>query len=349
MTKEVNEHFVVDYGYYQRNIENYYKEIGFSAKTMTQFLIRLPLYIPVEERAIITIKIDDNNACTFLFSSIKVKDLLFSSNKVDKTLTYLKTYSVVEMMFSTSQEINVDESFLNETFDKLFFKLNELLVSFLMETKDYKLFRLNLSMLEFALIYKVMSLSNGEEMDSGLFMINFKVPEDAELIPFDKVQRIVWFTENVVAKQLNPFLVSEELMLSAFRQESNGAYKEAIMLAQSSVESLLRSLFRSFLVIEGKTDQADEIIENTSFMTMLKREFGARIGGNWNPESTGEVSEWYRETYKLRNRVAHGGLEPDGQQVSIAIQKANELRRFTISQLKINSKKYPDIVKYFQR
>lgn len=347
---KVSEHFVVDYRYYQRNIKDYYKKTGFNAKTMTQFLVRLPLFIPVDERGLITLKIDNDSVCTFLFSSIKVKDLLFSSSKIDNNLSYYKTYTIVEMMYSSNLDIEIDEAYLNHTFDKLFNKLNEIIISFLIETKDSKLYRLNLSMLEFSSIYRVMSLSNGKEINSGLFMLNFKVPADSELVTFEQVQRIVWFTENVVAKQLNPFLVSEELMLSAFRQEKNGSYKEAILLAQSSVESFLRSLFRLFLLSEGNSEkEVEEIIENTAFISMIKKKFNTRIGGNWNPESTGEVGEWYRETYKLRNRIAHGGLEPNSQQADIAIQKANQLRRFTIDLLKTKSKKYSEIFKYFQR
>lgn len=64
MTREISEHFIVDYGYYQRNVENYYKEIKLNVKTMTQFLVRLPLFIPVAERAIITVRIDNDTVCT---------------------------------------------------------------------------------------------------------------------------------------------------------------------------------------------------------------------------------------------------------------------------------------------
>lgn len=161
---------------------------------------------------------------------------------------------------------------------------------------------------------------------------------------------ILLFSQEVISKNKNPFITSEELMLSSFMQIDNGFYKEAIMLTQSSVESFLRTLYKYLLIEENiPQNEIDEKIRNIPFMSIVKKELSNRIGGNWNVESYSPIGNWYRNTYEIRNRVVHGGLNPNMNQAQLAINAASQLRAYTLQQLKSKLKKYYNILIYLDK
>lgn len=346
----LDNHFIVDYDYYNNNLKQYYINRGFDGKNLCQFLLRLPIYIPVPEKSIISVELKEKVACNFLFYSVNLPDILFTSASSADTLTYKKMYTVVEMIYITEEKLETDDKDLNIIFDDLMKKLNELILAIIIETKNYKLYQINTRMLEPTIIFRHIRLDSGENLSNGIFLLNHKVPVDKAIISEEQASRIIWFSQNVISKKINPFITSEELMLSSFRQKDNGFYKEAIMLAQSSVESFLRTLYKCILKDEDKTDyEIEKIMEEKPFMSIVKKEISSRIGGNWNPEAYGAIGNWYKETYKVRNKVAHGGLNPNLSETESAINRANELRLYVIQLIKSKSKGYPNIVVYFDR
>lgn len=115
---------------------------------MIQFLVSLPLYIPVDEDFSFSVNGDKGKIETFLFYSTNVKDLLFTSSASTKSISYDKKYTVVEIMYVYDEIMNSDEEKLNQVFDLLLEKVNELILSILIYNKDYDIYRINTKMLE---------------------------------------------------------------------------------------------------------------------------------------------------------------------------------------------------------
>lgn len=348
--KELSKHFKVDYNYYNRYFRENHIDMGINTKNMIQFLVRLPLYIPIDEDFSFSVNGDKGKIEIFLFYSTNVKDLLFTSSVSTKSISYDKKYTVVEMMYVSDEIMNSDEEKLNQVFDLLLEKVNELILSILIYNKDYDIYRINTKMLEPCIMYRHIDLETDKEINSGIFLLNQNIYVNQSIITKDDMLDILWFSQEVISKNKNPFITSEELMLSSFRQRDNGLCKEAIMLTQASVESFLRTLYKQLLVEENTPqNEIDEKIKNIPFMSIIKKELSCRIGGNWNVESYSAVGNWYRNTYEVRNRVAHGGLNPNMNQVQSAIDAANQLRAYTLQQLKSKSKKYSNILIYLDK
>ena len=122
---------------------------------MIQFLVRLPLYMPIYEDFSFSVNEDKGNIKTFLFYSTNVKDLLFTSSLNTRSISYDKKYTVVEMMYVSDEIMDSDEE-----------KLNELILSILIHNKDYDIYRINTRMLEPCIMYRHIDLEIGKEINS---------------------------------------------------------------------------------------------------------------------------------------------------------------------------------------
>ncbi|MEC1526225.1 hypothetical protein P9D43_30110 [Neobacillus niacini] len=203
-------------------------------------------------------------------------------------------------------------------------------------------------MLEPVSLYRLIKLSNNKfvEFSTGLLILQMNLVYEKELISHETNSKIIQFAHRIKNNE-NPFVLTEELMLNAKRSYINGFYKECILHAQSSVETLLRTLFSEFLKLEGHSVQEVERIQSeTSFLTMVKREFSKRIGGSWDiSNNRKEIGSWYKRCYELRNKIIHAGYDPTHSEVDQGLYSANNLRFFVIDRLK-KSKKYSNILLY---
>ncbi|MBU3136405.1 hypothetical protein KPL39_08990 [Clostridium gasigenes] len=348
--KSLENHFKIDYSFYESILKIGYEKYEFMGENLVQFLIRLPIYIPIVENSSITIKFDEKSAVSFLFYSIKFKKPFFTSATDIDTMNCEEKYTVVEMAYITEHYFEISDIELNKVFDKLINKLNEVILAIMIKTRNHNLYKINIEMLESKIIYRCIDLDRGCEITSGIFILNDNSLIEEKMIDQEKIRDILWFSENVVSKNINPFITSEELMLASLRERDIGFNKEAIMLAQSSVESFLRTLYKCFLKDEGKKEEEiNIIIENKPFISIVKTEISTRIGGKWNIKSYGVVGNWYRDTYIVRNKVSHGGLSPSLSETRLAIQRANELRIYVIQLLKSKSNIYQNIIIYFEK
>ncbi len=105
--------------------------------------------------------------------------------------------------------------------------------------------------------------------DKILFFLHLNLVTQKELIDMDKQGEIVQFT-NVIKDQINPFILSEELMMSARRNIQLGFYKETIINAQTSIETLLRTLYMELLKLSlSAKDISLSLISSISILFLL--------------------------------------------------------------------------------
>lgn len=343
---ELNKHFNINYENYKNYIHKPEDGYEINGKNLVQFLIRLPYYIPVKDGSSISVYGEDKSLKIFLFNSVEFESPIFTSTSKEDTICYDKKYTIVEMVYISEKELDLDKE-ESTIFNELIDKLNEIILSILIKMKFEYMYRINVQMLETCVLYRCIDLTNGKEIISRIFILNDKIEVYDNLILEDQMIEMLQFYHSAIFTKGNPFVTSEELILSAIRQRDNGFNKESIMLCQSSVESFLRTLYKEFLIIEENNEtEIKDKIDNTPFISIVKKEMHPRLGGNWNINTYGDVGNWYRDTYELRNKVSHGGYTPSLEEARLAVQRAKQLRIYVIQLLKSKGNKYKDIVKY---
>jgi len=326
-----------------------YKIANLTPKHIVQFPLMLPFHIPFNEGTCFSVFFDNGDACTLHFT-----DIIYNNNIMAGVLSdeeqKIKSYkSRVEMTYVACENLSlpVDEDYLNISFDALIDVLNWVVLSYLICEKDVDAHRVTKEMLEFSLFYRVVTLKCWDTYE-GLFLLHMDVPFERKKFDKEKEQKVIWYAK-VIKEQLNPFILSEEMMLAAKRYLKNGLYKEAVINAQISVETFLSTLLIEFMKKEGVSEvDIQSKLDNIGFISRFKNEFHTRIGGSWNPERTNsEAGKWYISTYLLRNKIAHVGYVPDFKEANDAIYYAIDFKKYVLDKLMQKKKQYMDIVKFF--
>lgn len=356
MTESLSpEPFLVNKDSYPDRFEGVYHH-AFVPKTLLQFGIILPFQIPVCEDSARHFVNDDDSISTYHFSTF-ISHYETSAGAIDEPLQSVELLrSRVEMVFVTAEALEWQEGpeamtpMLSKYFDVLLNRLNQLLVAYLILTKDSDVHTVSLEMLQLVSLYRFVKLDEPEPWDTaklGMLVLNPDVPYNRPPLTEEQDMRVSRYA-HAQHNDLNPFILSEEMALAARRNFRKGFYRETVILAQISVETLLNTLFVQILVTEGASQiDAEAKVEDTAFKSMVQNQFHPRIGGRWNVEDANtQVGQWWADTYLLRNRVTHGGYKPTKGEVSDALVSAHQLRHYVASLLKKNKKKYPNLSHY---
>ncbi|MDO5517946.1 MAG: hypothetical protein Q4F66_10345 [Clostridium sp.] len=310
---------------------------NFEAKSLVQFSVKLPIYLPFRDGSITSRIIDKKSSVAIaLFRERDGEEKLISSN-MDNIPTIKKIHTVVEMIYVTTDKNVTNKNRLNKILDQCIEKLNEFIVAVMVKTKNNTLHRVNTRALEPICFSRSLNLCNIEKgFNDSAFIFGHNAYHEEELLSDADFSQLVSFTNNVVSKNLNPFVNSDELMISAFRNKNNGLLKEAVTLAQTSVESFFRNLYRCLLIKESVSKEEIEKKLKMPFMRMMKEEFTERLGGKWNVNEYGPMRNWYEESYQLRNSIIHAGTTPTVEQTERALRKSEEFMSFALQRLKQN-------------
>ena len=81
-----------------------------------------------------------------------------------------------------------------------------------------------------------------------------------------------------------------------------------------------------------------------------KKEFHNRIGGKWDITDDSKVlGIWYRDCYMRRNRIIHGGYNPNHNDASLAIGSADNLIGTILNLTSLKKKKYSTVFEYIKK
>lgn len=269
-----------------------------------------------------------------------------------KDLPVKKYYTSVIVAISYNFDIYKEETYEeinNKLFDYSLEELNKQIIAYGVCTKDDSCFRVTKEML-FPII--VMNLVNLEEIknEKSIFMLNMNVPYKKESLKQEKIYECLRIY-NIYNEKSNPLIYSEMYVLKARRKFREGCYDEAVISIQTNIEILIRIIYREFLICSGVSELAIENkLEDESFMSIVKKQLSKYIGGIWdiNREET-PIYNWYNNTYKLRNRIVHGGYFPTFKETDIAISAAMEFREYIFKRVRINKKVYSKLNEYFKQ
>ncbi|MDE1550068.1 hypothetical protein, partial [Jeotgalibaca caeni] len=318
--------------------------------TFLEFEVVLPFYIPLGLGKTITLG-SDEGFYSYRFDEVIVNtSFKYPFEKPAEMLDVQKTKLImmVAIRLSYKDFLKEAEFYYNYYFDKLIDNLNTIVISYMIATKDDESHYLTKEMLPSHVVVSTTDL-NTWESNRGLFLLHENVPYKKGLLTEEEIREIIRM-QVVATYELNPFVTGEKYVLFAKRYMKQGFYQEAVLYAQVSVEVFIRQLFKELLIeADNKLDEeVTQILEDTSFMSIIKSKLPHYLGGNWNIKNeTTAVGKWYKNTYLLRNRAIHVGKIPDFSESSEALHDAIEFRQFVLERVVANKRKYPTLRNYF--
>ncbi|MDO6448993.1 hypothetical protein [Oceanobacillus profundus] len=340
--------FLIDEESYQLQYLPVFKDrYKVKIRNLIQFSILLPFQIPFQDNSIISFPENDSILSYTLTNHINEKEYtggsLVSSHVIEYHLTK------VEMSFFTSKNYYyLSEKVLSDIFNVLLDGLNDFITAYLIKKKDVDIYKVSKEMLEPICVYRKVNIENNKfnNNENGLFMLNHNIVHMKDLLDFTTQSEVADYAI-VVKDNINPFILSQELMLTAKRNFKQGFYKEAVLNAQTSIETFLRTIIKECLKIEGlNSEEINEFQESTNFITMVKRDFSKRIGGSWDITNIRkDVGRWYKDCYSLRNKIIHSGYNASFTEADNALDVAFRLRMFVYNRI-LKSKKYESISIY---
>ncbi len=340
---KVNEIFLMDKSNHETISNSNYK---FKSKYLMQFIIFLPYFFPIEDYEWFLTN-EYNNTMCFMFKKVINQRKVFIADKDIEMAN-----STVEMSITIPDETNIEkinQEYLNNYFNILLEKLNEIIKGYRLHTKDETIYTLRTSMLEFATIYRVINTQDWSEINSGLMILNMNVPYVSKIIKNEDKAEILRMC-NIIAQKTNPFINSANFFINAKMFFRQGFYEEAVLNSQIAVEVFIKILLRELLKIEGKSDtEIDTFISETPFMSMIKRELSNRLGGIWDITKSGTpINNWYNNTYLLRDRVTHAGYTPSSDEVINCIDYSMKFVKYMENLVLSKRNLYPKISLYFE-
>lgn len=351
MQKDFNEPFELTKEIYERDflpVYNFNHGAG-NLKTLIQFKITLPFYIPLGVGKTITISADDEIS-SFIFDKVVTNDSYKYSLIPDTPVLdihHTKVIIMTAVMLNYETLVTDTENYIDHYFDKALVKLNRIVDAYMSHSQDIDCHYITNEMLQPFIVVEYINLNLWTNTQI-VYQLHEHIPYEKELLSEDDMYNFSRL-QTIAAFNLNPFINIERHAFFAERYLKQGFYHEAVIYAQISVEVFIEQVYKEILKeSEDKTDEeAHLIIENTAFITIVKSKLKDRLGGSWDTTNdTGVVGKWYKTTYELRNKAIHSGKTPTFWESKIAVHNAVEFRKFILERIKTNKKKYPGLNKY---
>jgi hypothetical protein len=159
------------------------------------------------------------------------------------------------------------------------------------------------------------------------------LPQNYENILFNMPDEFVAPIEalgNYTDQASNGFVASSHFFADARRYLYKIQPREAVLFLGLCSESLLNGLFRHIRTAAGKSRQEVECeFDEIPFMRRIKRHISHSLGGDWDMSSSkSKAGVWKEHVYELRNRVVHGGYNPDMSEAMLAFTTVIDFSEF---------------------
>lgn len=177
---------------------------------------------------------------------------------------------------------------------------------------------------------------------TGIFTLHLNTPD---LVPPDPLTSEVQSRVNAVLQRLptgDPFTFAHEQFEEARRFFYRvGDYGNAVTHAHIAAEILLDGVLM-FMLWEEKKSAADAAkVFDSGLAKRVRLDYSPRLGGNWDPTSSGAVGKFDQDLMKLRGRVVHAGYEPSKAETDAALRAYGDLFDFVKDRLIEKRNKYP--------
>lgn len=320
-----------------------------SARTVVQVAIDLPFLIPLRDGLVLTIPAE-NAAATFEFSSFDVDATseAIAAGTNEMGVRQFAKRSRVEMMHYIAEPTGEEEDMVSASFNVLLHQLNHVVRSYRILFHDYDARWLSSQMLPALVPWRVVHTSN-RACREGLLILHKDVPYERPVLQDEATTLLAHYT-GVCALEVNPFVVALEMQLDARRELKEGYYRDAVVHAQTAVESMLTILYRELRYIEGgEESEVLAELDKLTFHRLVRTEFHVRLGGVWSTASKqSAISRWEANCYRMRNRVVHAAYTPSHAEALEAVIAAEEFLGYVDGIIKSQSGTYEPIRRYFE-
>lgn len=344
LKKEKN--FLIGEDLFYIQIKPLYKNLKFDINRFLEFEISLPFQLALEDRSLFSFKKED---CIlhYLYKTNEREEVIVE-NKGLRITKYYTSVIVAISYNSNDYRDETNENILNKLFDYSLEELNKQIIAYSICTKDDRCFRVSKEML-FPII--LMNLVNLEvkKNDMSIFTLHMDVPYNKESLKYENIYDCLRIY-NVYNEKSNPLIHSESYVLKARRKFREGFYDEAVISIQTNIEILIRIIYREVLICSGISEiDIEKRLEDESFMSIVKKQLAKYIGGTWDvTRQETPICNWYNDTYKMRNKIVHGGYFPTFKETDIAISAAMEFREYIFKRVREKKKIYSKLNEYFK-
>lgn len=339
--------FLIGEDFFYSQIKPHYKNVKFDINRFLEFEISLPFQLALEDKSLFNFT-KENCILHYFYKTHEREEIIVEHKDLPVKKYYTSVIVAISYNFETYKEETYEE-INNKLFDYSLEELNKQIIAYGVCTKDDSCFRVTKEML-FPVI--LMNLVNLEEIknEKSIFMLNMNVPYKKESLKQEKIYECLRIY-NIYNEKSNPLIYSEMYVLKARRKFREGLYDEAVISIQTNIEILIRIIYREVLICSGVSElDIENKIEDESFMSIVKKQLARYIGGIWDitREET-PICNWYNNTYKLRNRIVHGGYFPTFYEADIAIISAMEFREYIFNRVRTKKKVYSKLNEYFKQ
>ena len=274
----------------------------------------------------------------------KNKNIPLKTKKTEVTLCIVGP----EFKFDSYKKEGVELTLSNEHsyfFDKSLDHLNAIIIAYSIHFQDEYVYQITKFDLPPFCGYELINTIDWS-VESILFALHSKIDVEIEEITPKQCNALHSFSNHIITNEYM-FLLPEKYLLLARNRLNKGLFSEAVTFAQTAVEVKIKRLFYYFLETEGLNEnEISEAMENTSFMSMIKKEMSKRLGGVWDVTKEGsEIRNWYDRCYLLRNRVVHIGYNPELNEVEQALNEAKTFLFYIVQLIEKKKKTYPELYK----
>ncbi len=344
LKKEKN--FLIGEDLFYSQIKPLYKNAKFDINRFLEFEISLPFQLALEDKSLFSFK-KENCILHYFYKTHEREEVIVEHEDLFVKKHYTSVIVAISYNFDEYKN-DTNEAIQNKLFDYSLEELNKQIIAYSNYTKDDSCFRLSKEML-FPII--LMNLVNLEVIknEMSIFMLHMDVPYKKESLKNEDIYN--WLRiYNVYNENLNPLVHSESYVLKARRKFREGFYDEAVISIQTSIEVLIRIIYREVLICSGISEiEVEKILEDESFMSIVKKQLAKYIGGTWDitREET-PIYNWYNDTYNMRNKIVHGGYFPTFKETDNAISAATEFREYIFNRIREKKKEYSKLNEYFK-
>jgi hypothetical protein len=319
----------------------------FAARQLVFFFVKLPFHVPVD--GLVTVQVyEPDCALAFGFRSASETLQIDPAGAVVGTSSVSVLRTTVEMVCTLPHRLPTRARFetLPRIFDRLVYGLNLFLRAYIITHRDLDVFPVSEKALPLAVFFRIVNPRKWQQPEDGMLGLHTDLPAIGKP-PLDVPSRDEVARRAILLHSgANPFLLSQEMAAAAFRWLRDGWDRDAVVNAQTSVETLAGALTIQLEVAEGKPIEKATVAytekATRSFLSAI-RNLQHFIGGCWDlsREST-PPGAWHASCYLLRNRIVHAGYAPSHDEARAACRSAEDLRVY-VAQLLGNKREYREI------
>lgn len=319
----------------------------FAARQLVLFFVKLPFHVPVDD--LVTIKVyEPDFALAFGFRSETETLQIDPAGAGVGASAVLVPRTMVEMVCALPHPLPTETRLeaLPEILDRLLYDLNLFLRAYIITHRDLDVFPLTKNALPLSMFFRIVDPIKWHQPEDGMLVLHKNLPALVkpllDIPSRDEVARRAILLQSGA----NPFFLSQETAAAAFRWLRDGWDRDAVVNAQTSVETLVGALTIQLEVAKGKSiEQATTPYTakaTRSFLSAI-RNLQHFIGGSWDlSRASTPPGAWHESCYLLRNRIVHAGDAPSHEEARAACRSAEDLRVY-IAQLLAEKRSYHKI------